>query len=116
MKFRQNIFKFRWINLKKCFTTENAESVVEGDDHDLSVGGQDGAVVGVARVPLVRLAVNKDHDWQAIYLVCNKKGGREELKKQVMIGKQLVEFCQVSKFYTLSLYFAIHYICNKSVR
>ena len=41
--------------------TERPEPVVNGDDYDLPVDGQDGAVVRVAAVPLVRLAVDVDH-------------------------------------------------------
>ena len=46
--------------------TKSSKSVVQGDDDDLAVSGQDGAVVGVSRVPFVRLAVDKHDHWQSL--------------------------------------------------
>lgn len=42
--------------------TQDAEAIVDGDDDDASVAGQDGAVVGVAGIPFVALAVYEHND------------------------------------------------------
>ena len=46
--------------------TEDSEPEVECDDDDLGVGGEDAAVVEVARAPGVALAVDEDHHRVAV--------------------------------------------------
>lgn len=48
-------------NGRRVSLTQNAESEVNGDEDDIAVSRQYGAVVGIAAVPLV--AVDKHHDW-----------------------------------------------------
>lgn len=40
--------------------TQHTEAIIYGDHQYLSIAGQHGAIVGIAAVPLVRLAVHKN--------------------------------------------------------
>ena len=42
--------------------TEDSESVVDSDDHDVAVTGEDGAVVEVAAAPDEAVAVYEEND------------------------------------------------------
>ena len=44
--------------------TEDSESVVDSDDHDVAVTGEDGAVVEVAAAPGEAVAVYEENDRQ----------------------------------------------------
>ena len=46
------------------FPTEDSQPVVDGDDHDVAVAGEDGAVVEVAAAPDEAVAVNEEDDWE----------------------------------------------------
>ena len=44
--------------------TEDSESVVDSDDHDVAVTGEDGAVVEIAAAPVEAVPVYKKYHWQ----------------------------------------------------
>ena len=47
----------------KIYVTEDPEPVVDGDDHEVTVGGHHRAVVQVAAAPVEAVAMNEDHNW-----------------------------------------------------
>lgn len=46
--------------------TQYSQSVVECDDNHISIGRKDRAIVWIARIPLVRFAMNKNYHRQAL--------------------------------------------------
>ena len=47
---------------------QHSESVVEGDDDEVSVRSQDSTIEEVSRTPAIGLAVYKNHHWQGFLL------------------------------------------------
>ena len=43
--------------------TEHPEPVVDGDDHEVAVGGHHGAVIQVAASPVEAVAMNEENNW-----------------------------------------------------
>ena len=60
-----------WVLMRRRVCVEEAEHsqpVVEGDDDEVAVRGEDAAVKEVARAPAIGLSVNKNHHWKAFLL------------------------------------------------
>ena len=58
---------------KKNKVTKNTEPVVDGDHHEVAVGGHHGPVVEVAAPPVEAVAVDEEDDWarRVLDVSCN---------------------------------------------
>ena len=60
-----------WIRMRKnekyekmnIWVTKDPEPVVDGDDHEVAVGGHHGAVIQVAAAPVEAVAMNEENNW-----------------------------------------------------
>ena len=81
------------LNLHRHSLTQDAQAVVDGDDDDIAVAGQDAAVDHVARALHVGPAVDVHHHRLLAVLimdVCKKepcKGRKKEKKKITLINR-----------------------------
>ena len=81
------------LSIQKSLLTQNSEAIVERHDHDFADGGQDAAVVRIARSPAVRFTVDEHDDG-----VARPQGGRTrcksicEEKKNFQLENLIIQF------------------------